>query len=142
MAKFDYNGKTYDLVMSLYAMEKIEDEFGDISEALKKFRSRNRNVKMIKSMFRILANAALHEKQQPETVTGREIDGMGRKGLESLSTALRNAMDESLKAETVNGGLGDDVVADGYAEELERQEQEKNASAGGGSAPGNTTGTP
>ncbi len=140
MAKITLSGKTYELAMSLYAMTQIEEEFGDLREAMQKFRGNNRSVKMIKSMFRIMANAAKHARKEPEDITGDEIDNIGLKGLESLSKALRQVMDESLNAETVNGGLADDEEADVYAEELERRE--KNGSTGEGSASGNTTDTP
>ena len=140
MAKVTIGGKTYELAMSLYAMSQIEDEFGDLRDAMQKFRGNNRSVKMIKAMFRIMANAARHARKEPEDITGDEIDNVGLKGLEALSKALREVMDESMKAETVNGGLADDEAADVYAEEMERQE--KNGLTGGGSASGNTSDTP
>lgn len=140
MTKVTLGGKTYELAMSLYAMDKIEEEFGDLREAITKFRGKNRNLKMVRKMFRIMANAARHARKQPEDITGDEIDDIGLKGLEILSEALKQVMDDSMKAETVNGGLADDEAADVYAEEMERQE--KNGLTGGGSASGNTTDTP
>lgn len=123
--KVDIGGKSYDLAMSLYAMEQIEDEFGDLKEAMSKFRGKGGGVKMVKKMFRIMGNAALHAKKQPETLTGKELDNLGLAGLNKVAQALRQVMDESLHAETVNGGLADDEAVDVYAEQME--EDQKNA---------------
>ena len=38
MAKIVINKKAYELRMDVYAMEKIEKEFGDLKEALRAFR--------------------------------------------------------------------------------------------------------
>lgn len=125
MSKVVIGGKSYPLVMSVHALEGIEREFGDLKTSLEKFRKGAKDIRMIKAMFRILANAARHAAKQPEDVTGDEIDDLGLMGLGDLAAALRAAMDESMNAETVNGGLADDQPADVYAEQLE--EQEKNA---------------
>jgi hypothetical protein len=121
----EIGGKKYDLAMSLYAMEQIEEEFGDLKEAMGKFRGKGSSVKMVKKMFRIMGNAALHAKKQPEALTGKELDNLGLAGLNKVAQALRAVMDESLEAETVNGGLADDEEVDVYAEQME--EDQKNA---------------
>ena len=123
MAKITINGRTFDLVMSVYAMEHIEKEFGDLKEAMTKFRGHGKSISMIKCMFRILANAGQHKAKQPEDVTGDEIGNLGLKGLENLSNTLRKAMDEAMVAETVDGGPADDEEHDVYAEEMEKQEK-------------------
>jgi hypothetical protein len=140
MARFEIDGQAYDLVMTIRAMEAIENEFGDLKDALETFRSGGRDIKIIKKMFRILANAGRHKAKQPEDVTGDEIGDLNLDGLNRLSIALRAAMDESMHAETVDGGVADDEECDVYAEELERQQ--KNGRAGGESVSGNTTDTP
>jgi len=56
MAKIEIGGVEYDLRMSLWASEQIEKEFGDLKNALQKFR-KERKVTMVKWMFRTLANA-------------------------------------------------------------------------------------
>ena len=140
MAKITIEGRTYNLVMSIRAMEHIEKEYGDLKEAMTKFRGRGKNMAMIKTMFRILANAGQHAAKLPEDVTGDEIDDLSLKGLETLSNTLRKAMDEGMDAETVGGGPADDEEHDVYAEQLERQE--KNGLTGEGSGSGNTTDTP
>lgn len=123
MAKVNIGKENYDLVLSLYAMEQIETEFGNLKTALEQFRAGAHNIKVVKAMFRILANAGLHAKGQPETVTGEEIANMGLKGLEQISLALNTALEESMRAETVGGGEADDDAADVYAEQLEAQEK-------------------
>lgn len=125
MAWYSVGGKDYNLVMTIHAMEAIEKEFGDMRKALEKFRGGNRDIGMIKAMFRILANAGRHAAHQPEDVTGDVLDNLGLKGLNALSAALNAAMDESLNTETLGGGPADDEPADVYAEQM--AEQEKNA---------------
>ena len=139
MAKITIDGRTFDLVMSVYAMGQIEEEFGDLKQALEKFRKGSRDIKIIRTMFRILANAGQHKAKQPMDVTGEEINDLNLAGLEKLSLTMRAAMDEAMKAETVDGGLADDSEADVYAEELAKR---KNLPTGEGSASGNTTDTP
>lgn len=125
MVNIEINGQKYGLAMSLYAMEQIENEFGDLKEAMGKFRGKGSSVSMVKKMFRIMGNAALHIQKKPETITGEELDNLGLAGLNKVAQALRQVMDESLHAETVNGGLADDEAVDVYAEQME--ESQKNA---------------
>lgn len=139
MAKLELNGVTYDLRMSLWAMGQLEQEYGDLQETIKKFTA-GRSISMTKGMFRILANAGLHARKMPETVTGDEIDDLGLGGLKKLTETLRRVMEESMEAETVGGGPADDEDFDVYADEMEKRE--KNGKAGGGSGSGSTTDTP
>ena len=92
MTTIEIGGKKYDLAMSLYAMEQIEEEFGDLKEAMGKFRGKGSSVKMVKKMFRIMGNAALHAKKQPEALTGKELDNLGLAGLNKVAQALRAVM--------------------------------------------------
>ena len=140
MAKITIEGRTFNLVMSVRAMEHIEKEYGDLKEAMAKFRGRGKNMAMIKTMFRILANAGQHVAKLPEDVTGDEIDNLSLKGLETLSNTLRQAMDEGMMAETVAGGPADDEAHDVYAEEMEKRE--KNGLTGGESGSANIMDTP
>ena len=123
MALYSVGGNEYDLVLSLHAMEAIEAEFGDLKTALDSFKHGKRDTKIIKTMFRILANAGRHARKQPEDVTGDELDNLTLKGLDTLSKILSNAMDESMRAETVGGGEADDSAADVYAEQMAAQEK-------------------
>lgn len=121
MTTITINGKSYELAMTIHAMEDIEEEFGDLKSALEKFRQGNRNVRIIKAMFRILANAGRYAAGKPEDVTGDEVNNLTLAGLNSLALKIREAMDASMHAETVAGGLADDEEADVYAEEMEKQ---------------------
>ena len=124
MAKITIKDKEYLLRMDVYAMEKIEEKWGDLKEALMEFKGKGRGkTKVIKEMFKILANSGQFHLGLPEDVTGEEINGMTLADLNKLSQTLTLTMDESLHAETVNGNEADDEVHDEYAEELERREK-------------------
>ncbi len=125
MAKYSVGGHEYNLVMTVRAMEAIEQEFGDLKTALGQFRSGNKSIAVVKKMFKILANAGRRAEHLPEDVTGDELDDLGLGGLNALAKALNAAMDESMKTETLDGGPADDESADVYAEQL--PEREKNA---------------
>ncbi len=129
MAKIEIGGVEYDLRMSLWASEQIEKEFGDLKNALQKIRH-ERKVTMVKWMFRTLANAGKKAKKQPMDVPEDVLDDCTLGDLDRIAKALREAMDETMHAETVNGNEADDEVADAYAAELEQQE--KNGSTGEG----------
>jgi hypothetical protein len=72
MAKITIKGVTYNLRMTLWASEQIENEFGDPKKALTSFR-KERKISMVKAMFRILANSGRKSAGLPEDVTGEEI---------------------------------------------------------------------
>lgn len=139
MAKITVDGKEYALAMTIYAMGQIEDQYGDLKTAMSKFRGNN-NIRMVKDMFRILGNAAKHKAKEPEDITGDELDNCGAMQLNDIVNAMRAAMAESVRAETVDGGPADDEDHDVYEEE--RQKLEKNGKAGGGSASVSITDTP
>lgn len=140
MAKYTIDGKEYELAMTVYAIGQIEELYGDLKTAMGKFRGNRNNIPMVKNLFRIMANAARHKAKQPEDVTGDEVDDLDLLGMNDLVTAMRKAMAESARAETIDGGPADDEDHDVYAEE--REKLEKNGKAGGGSGSGNTTDTP
>ena len=123
MAEIRISGKRYDLRMDIHAMERIEMEFGDLRDALRAFRGKERKIAMVKAMFRILANSGRKKAGLPEDVTGEEIDGCNLADLDRLAKALTQAMDEALRAETVGGGAADDEVHDEYLEEMENREK-------------------
>ena len=123
MAVIKISGKEYALRMDVNAMEKIEDEFGDLKEALKAFRARDRKISMVKSMFAILANSGRKKAGQPEDVTGEEINTCNLADLNKLAEALNKTMEEAMHAETIGGNEADDGVHDEYMEELEQQEK-------------------
>ena len=126
MASIKIRGREYPLRMDLHAMEAIEKEYGDIKGAMEEFRNRNgrtRRISNVKMMFRVMANSGLRRQGLPEDVTGDEIDDFNLADLNELSSALQQAMEESMHAETVGGGEADDEVHDAYEEELEEREK-------------------
>lgn len=123
MATIKISGKEYDLRMDVNAMEKIEEEFGDLKEALKAFRSKSRKIGIVRSMFRILANSGRKRAGLPEDVTGEEINTCNLADLNKLAEALNQSMEEAMHAETIGGNEADDTVHDEYMEELEQQEK-------------------
>ena len=111
------NGVKYRLRFDLYALEQIEDEFGGLRDAFGKLSGGGGMVKAIRSLFKILANCQRSIDGMPEDVTGDEIGKHEKMSkLMEISEAIRDAIDEGLKAETVDGAA-DDEVHDGYAEE-------------------------
>lgn len=123
MAKIKIDGREYMLRMDIYAMEKLEKEYGDLKSALELFRKGDKKTGVIKDMFRIMANSGQHKMKQPEDVTGDELDGMTLADMNALSIALNETMEESMHAETVGGNEADDEVHDEYMEELENREK-------------------
>ena len=123
MAAIKISGKEYNLRMDIYAMEKIEKEYGDLKDALRAFRGKERKISMVKSMFRILANSGRKRAGQPEDVTGEEINGCNLADLDEIAKAMNATMEEAMHAETVGGNEADDEVHDEYMEELEQNEK-------------------
>lgn len=122
MAEITISGRKYTLRMDINAMEQIENEFGDLKEALRSFRQ-DKKVSTVRAMFRILANSGQKRNGQPQDVTGEEIGACNLADLSALSEALNQTMEEAMKAETVGGNEADDTVHDEYLEELEQKEK-------------------
>ena len=116
MAKVKAQGREYELRMSLWATEQIENKYGDMKEALKKFQT-EKKISMVRTMFAIMANAALKAAGKPMDVTEDALDNCSLRELSDVSAAMNQAMQESLHAETVDGGEADDRPADGYEAE-------------------------
>lgn len=122
MAKVKINGREYELRMGLWASEQIEQEYGDIQGAMQKFR-KSKQIGMVKKLFVILANAGQKHMGRPADVTEDVLDDCTMGDISEISKAMRQAMDETMKTETVGGGEADDEVADAYAAELEQKEK-------------------
>ena len=118
MAKVTIKGTEYDLRMSLWASEQIENEFGDLKEALQAFR-RDRKISMVKVMFRILANAGRKKAGLPTDVDGAVLDDCTLKDLDEVAKAMGLAMDDTMHAETVGGNEADDEPQDALAAEYD-----------------------
>lgn len=124
MAKIIIRGKEYDLRITVYTMECLENEYGDMSEALKMIRGGGkRKIKDIKTIFAIMANAGLHEKELPEDVKPSAIDKCNLAELDEIAGAMARATEEAMHAETIGGNEADDDIHDEYMEELERKEK-------------------
>lgn len=126
MASITIRGTVYKLRMDLHAMQAIEDEYGDLKAAFEAFRNQNgrrRNLKVMKMMFRAMANSGRRKEGLPEDVTGEEIEDFNMGDLNVLSIELAKAMEEAMHAETVGGNEADDEVHDEYMEQIEEQEK-------------------
>ena len=135
MVKLMVDGKAYGLRMDLYALEQIEDEFGSLRDLFDLLK--DGKMKTVRSLFRILANAALAYDGAEETVTGDELKHIKLSGVGQIGNALRAAIEDGMKSETTRGEEADDDVYDCYLEEIE-----KNGETGGQPASANTTDTP
>ena len=120
MAKIKIKGVEYDLRMGLWASEQIENRSGDLKDALQKFR-KERKISMVKEMFAILANAGRTHAKLPMDVTEDVLDDCTLKDLDAVATAMREAMDETMHAETVGGNEADDEPQDALAAEYDEK---------------------
>lgn len=122
MAKITVRGREYELRVSLWASEQIEEKYGDLKEALKKFRGdRRTQLRMVREMFTIMANAGQRHRKRPEDVTADVLDDCTMKDLNDVIVAMNLAMDETMHAETVGGNEADDEPRDALAEEYEEK---------------------
>ena len=140
MAKVVIDGKEYGLRFDLYAMEQIEEEFGNIKKAFQALRE-GRQLKTTRILFKILANSYLSFHGQEGTITGDEIKHAGMNAVMEVSIAVQNAISEGSKSETTGGNEADDEVHDLFLEEIEKEER-KNLGTGAGQESVNTTDTP
>lgn len=116
------NGQRYRLRFDLWALEKIEEEFGGMKEAFQALHGGSM-VTTARKMFAIMANCQRNLDGMPEDVTGQEITAhMSVTKLAEISAALRAAVEKGMESET-EGGAADDGVHDA----LEAEYNEKNA---------------
>lgn len=119
MVRIKIEDQQYGLLMDMYAMEKIEEEFGDMSDMFEKLQGGS--IKAIGKLFKILANAALEYEGKEETVTGNEIKHLKVAAIAGIGKAIRAAIDEGMKSETIGGEKADDEVYDVYLQEIEEK---------------------
>jgi len=117
MVKLRIGEAEYGLRMDMYAMEQIEDEFGSMTEMFE--RLQKGGSKAIRSLFRIMANAQLAYEGKEETVTGDELKHLKVAAVAGIGQAVRAAIDDGMKSETVEGEEADDEVFDVYLAEIE-----------------------
>ena len=119
MVKTRVNGKTYGLRFDLYALERIEEEFGGLNELFALLKGGGQQVKLMKRLFVVLANCQRGYEGKPEDI-GEDVVKHAPLG---LLADIRRALDEGMHTETMNGGEADDDVHDGYLEEIENEEK-------------------
>ena len=113
-------GKTeYGLRMDMYAMEQIEDTFGSMKDMFEKMQSGGSRA--VRDLFRIMANAQLSYEGKEETVTGDELKHLKVSAIAGIGNAVRAAIEEGMKSETVEGEEADDEVFDVYLSEIEQK---------------------
>ena len=117
MIKLKIGDTDYGLRMDMYAMELIEDEFGGMKEMFDKIQ--RGGAKAVRGIFRILANAQLAYEGKEETVTGDELKHLRVAAIAGVGQAIRAAIEEGMKSETVEGEEADDQVFDVYLSEIE-----------------------
>lgn len=117
MVKLKIGDTEYGLRMDMYAMELIEDEFGSMKDMFLKLQ--DGSTKSVRTLFRILANAALAYEGKEESVTGNEIKRLRVSAIAGIGKAVRAAIEEGMKTETTNGAEADDDVYDVYLSEIE-----------------------
>ena len=122
MARITIRGKEYDLRVNLWVTEQMENEYGDFSEAMKTFR-KQRKISQVKTMFAMLANAGRMHAGKPMDVRPEDLDDCNLHDLDRIAQAMGQAMEEGMRAETVNGNEADDEAADAFALELEAREK-------------------
>ena len=118
--KVRVKGKEYGLRFDLYAMEKIEEEFGSVKNIFDTLKE-GKQIKATRTLFRILANSWKSFNGEPEDVTGDEIKHAGIDAIKEVSEAVQHAIAEGSKSETTEGNEADDEVHDIFLEEIERK---------------------
>lgn len=121
---YTLEGRTYDLVFTVRTMELIQDEFGDVGDAVAAFRTNRKSIKSVKTMFKVMANAGEELHGREMNVTGEELNRLTLRGVDNLSQALSMTLEESLHSETTGGNEADEEKHDVL---LEMIEAEKNA---------------
>ena len=115
------NGKEYRFRFDLYAMEQLEEEFGSVKTVFDMLRTGEKQVRLVRSLFRIMANSQLSYEGKPETVTGDELKHLPIARIKEIGEETRRALEDGMRTEMSNGGVADDEVHDGYLEEIERK---------------------
>ena len=113
---FRYRGKEFPMILDLYALEKIEEELGGMTEVQKCLRSGKQFI-TIRKLFRIFANAGLEWMDQDE-IKRATVDEM-----KELADVIRAIITAGEYSETKAGEVAGDEKVDLYHDE----EDEKNA---------------
>ena len=117
MVKLKIGDTEYGLRMDMYAMEQIEEEFGDMKAMFEKIQ--NGGSKTLQKLFKIMANSQLAYEGKEETVTGDELKRLRVAAVTGIGQAIHAAVAEGMKSETTDGAEADDEVFDVYLQEIE-----------------------
>ena len=115
----EINGQKYRLKFDLYAFEQIEEQYGGIKQAWNSMTG-GKIVQNVKKLFAILANSQRNADGMPENVTGEEIpkhESVSK--LVEVSEAIKAAIYQGRRAETVDGGPASDKKANPIEKEYE-----------------------
>ena len=122
MAEVKVNGRVYPLRFDLDAMEQIEEEFGGTKQMLEEIRG-GAGAKAVKKVFAILANCHRDYMGMPMDVNESALSHAPMRVIKEIGDAIRQAMEEGMKAETAIGGEADDEKHDVYLDEIDREEK-------------------
>ena len=117
MVKIKVDDREYGLRMDMYAMEMIEDEFGNMQDMFDKLK--RGSTKTVRILFRILANAQLSLEGKEENITGDELKHLSVGTIRTIAGAINRAIELGMHSETTGGGSADDEVFDVYLNEIE-----------------------
>ena len=117
MVKLKIGDQEYGLRLDMYALEQIEEGFGDVDEMLEKVQKGS--MKSMRMLFKYMANAQLSYEGKEETVTGEELKHLAINEIAIAGQAIRAAIEEGKKSETTGGEKADDDVYDVYLAEIE-----------------------
>lgn len=119
-AEVRIGGQLYRLRFDLWALEKIEKEFGGVREAFAQLRGANM-AGSVRKLFVIMANSQRNMDGMPEDVTEQVITAhTSIAKLTEISAAIRAAVENGMESET-NGGEADDESHDALAEEYDEK---------------------
>lgn len=121
MTETRIDGRIYELRFDLYAMEGVEEEFGSMKELFEIMSSGKRQVKTLKSLFRLMGNSARAYRGEEENITGQEVLRLTVREMGELSEAMKREIQKSMKKETMDGNEADDEDHDLYETESDRK---------------------
>lgn len=116
MTETRIEGRVYELKFDLYALEQVQEEYDGLQDLFEQLGGR-KQVKALKAIFRIMANAARADRGDPESVTGDEILRLTIAEMKQLSRDIQTEIRKSMKKETADGNEADDEVHDLYEDE-------------------------
>lgn len=130
MSKVIIRGEEYTLRLDLDAMEQIEDAFGSLRAVQEVGQGNGGETKTIKKLFVIMVNCARDYAGRTDMIDESVLKHGSIGTLRKISDGIREAMNEAMRAETVNGGPADDETHDAYLEEIEAAEKKRDGKQG------------